>query len=68
LHLLLKASDILITASSMVAMEAVFMACPVITIEIGGRRNLANYEKEGVGISIYKEGLLIESINKRLYI
>jgi len=67
LHLLLRCCDILITASSMVGLEAVLLNRPVITIEIGGKRSLTNYEKDGVGISVYKKGQLIEGINKVLY-
>jgi len=67
LYSLLSACDILITSSSMVAIETVLLNRPVITIEIGGRYNLTNYEEDGVGISIYEKDHLVESINKILY-
>ena len=51
----------------MVGIEAVLVNRPVITIEIGGRANLTDYEKDGVGISIYEKYHLLAAINKVLY-
>jgi UDP-N-acetylglucosamine 2-epimerase len=66
LYDLFDCCDLLVTCYSTVGLEAVFLGCPCISIEIGERLGSINYGKEGVGHTVYEEGELRRAIEKVL--
>jgi len=68
IHNLLSCCDVLITAFSTVAIEAVLLDKPVIAINIGAKKGeYIEYGDEGVGFKITSEEDFLPSLNKILY-
>lgn len=67
LYQLLHASHLLITIHSTVALEAMILDKPVITINLSGKPDPFPYAQSGAAIGVYKEEDLAPAIRKALY-
>ena len=67
LYQLLHASDLLMTIHSTVALEAMLLDKPVITVNLSGRPDLFPFAESGAAIGVYDEKSLVPAIRKALY-
>lgn len=67
-HILLKISDLLLTAFCTTALEAMILDKPVITIDLLGQRgDLVPYAKSGASLPVYREEDIAPAIKDALY-
>lgn len=64
---LLRASDVLITHQSTVAMEAVALNRPVLILNLSGEPDLVDYVGEGVAVGVYTPGDLPGALARLLH-
>ncbi len=67
LYELLHACDLLMTVHSTVALEAMLLNKPVITINLTGKPDLMPYAESGAALGVYQRRALAPAINKALY-
>jgi len=67
LYQLLNASDLLITAFSTTALEAMLLDKPVITINLTGQPDLMPYASSGAAIGVYRREDLVPAMRKALF-
>lgn len=67
LYGLLNACDLLMTVHSTVALEAMILNKPVITINLTGRPDAMPYAQSGAALGVYRKEDLAPSIRKALY-
>lgn len=67
LYGLLRACDLLMTAHSTVALEAMILNKPVITINLTGKPDVMPYAESGAALGVYKKEDLALAIRKALY-
>lgn len=67
LYQLLHACDLLMTAHSTVALEAMILNKPVITINLTGKPDLMPYAQSGAALGVYRKEDLTPAINKALH-
>lgn len=67
LYGLLKACDLLMTVHSTVALEAMILNKPVITINLTGKHDVMPYARSGAALGAYKKEDVASAIRKALY-
>lgn len=67
LYGLLKTCELLMTVHSTVALEAMILDKPVITINLTGKPDGAPYAESGAALGVYRRKDLAPAINKALY-
>ena len=67
LYQLLDACDLLMTVHSTVALEAMILDKPVITINLSGKPDLFPYAESGAAIGVYTEEDIVPAIQKAMY-
>jgi CDP-glycerol glycerophosphotransferase (TagB/SpsB family) len=67
LYGLLHASELLMTVHSTVALEAMILDKPVITVNLTGKPDVMPYAESGAALGVYRKEDLAPAINKALY-
>lgn len=67
LYGLLRECDLLMTVHSTVALEAMILDKPVITINLTGKPDVMPYAKSGAALGVYQQAELAPAIRKALY-
>lgn len=67
LYGLLQACELLMTVHSTVALEAMILQKPVITVNLTGKPDVMPYAESGAALGVYRKEDLAPAINKALY-
>jgi len=65
-YALISACDLLITRHSTTAIEAIALDKPVIILNLSGKKDITEYEKEGAALGVYTERDLKQAIEELL--